>query len=150
MTTDLDPYDLPTLPPIDGDWYLRGLCRTMDPAMFFPGRGEPTEPAKAVCAQCPVRAECLDYAMSTAQKYGIWGGTSERERRARRSAIYRAIHDMPVEHGTRTMFARHRSAPDVWGPPCDACREAERTYNSAKRRNYRYQTRAERNRRRGV
>jgi WhiB family redox-sensing transcriptional regulator len=53
----------------------------MDTAMFFPARGEDTMPAKLVCAICPVCQPCLDYAMRTNERWGIWGGKSERERR---------------------------------------------------------------------
>jgi WhiB family redox-sensing transcriptional regulator len=54
--------------------------------MFFPERGESTADAKGVCAICPVQASCLDHAMATRERFGIWGGTSERERRRLRSA----------------------------------------------------------------
>lgn len=60
----------------------------MDPDLFYPERGEEVATAKAVCATCPVRAECL--AAGLYEKYGIWGGTSERERRKlRRTATTR-------------------------------------------------------------
>jgi WhiB family transcriptional regulator, redox-sensing transcriptional regulator len=64
------------------------LCREHPEVKFHPGRGEPTTPAKAVCARCAVRAECLDYALSRPadQCLGVWGGTSVRERRALRRA----------------------------------------------------------------
>ena len=65
-------------------WVLRANCVGIDAELFFPDRGEPTRHAKAVCAGCEVRAECLDYALETGQKFGVWGGTSERERRALR------------------------------------------------------------------
>jgi WhiB family redox-sensing transcriptional regulator len=48
---------------------------------FFPERGESVRAAKAVCAQCPVKAECLEYAMQWNHLSGVWGGLSERERR---------------------------------------------------------------------
>ena len=53
--------------------------------MFFPGRGEPTEPARRICASCPVRQPCLDYAIGHGIVHGIWGGLTERDRRALRS-----------------------------------------------------------------
>jgi WhiB family transcriptional regulator, redox-sensing transcriptional regulator len=65
-------------------WVQRANCNGIDAELFFPDRGEPTRDAKAVCAGCEVREECLDYALETGQKFGIWGGTSERERRALR------------------------------------------------------------------
>jgi hypothetical protein len=49
--------------------------------VFFPGRGESAEPARQVCAGCPVRQPCLDYALSHGITHGIWGGLTERDRR---------------------------------------------------------------------
>jgi WhiB family redox-sensing transcriptional regulator len=56
-------------------------CLGVDPELFFPGQGESTADAKAVCAGCVVRAQCLEHALTHAEKHGIWGGLSERERR---------------------------------------------------------------------
>jgi hypothetical protein len=53
--------------------------------MFFPGRGESAEPARQICAGCPVRQPCLDYALSHGISHGIWGGLTERDRRALRT-----------------------------------------------------------------
>ncbi|MFP5322758.1 MAG: WhiB family transcriptional regulator [Acidimicrobiia bacterium] len=58
-----------------------GACRGADPDLFFPDRGESLEPAKAVCAECVVRDECLEFALAAGERFGVWGGTSERERR---------------------------------------------------------------------
>lgn len=68
-------------PDPDLTWQQQGACNGVDPDLFFPERGEPTEPAKAVCADCHVRTECLDYALDNREMHGIWGGMSERERR---------------------------------------------------------------------
>lgn len=62
-------------------WQVRALCAQTDPEAFFPGQGEPAAAAKAVCMRCPVRAECLAYALER-DEYGVWGGLSERQRRA--------------------------------------------------------------------
>jgi len=69
-------------------WALDSACRGLDSAMFFPGHDGESEPALRVCAGCAVRDECLDFALETRQRYGIWGGTTERQRRRmiRRSA----------------------------------------------------------------
>lgn len=56
-------------------------CKGIDPALFYPGRGHSVTEAKAVCEGCPVKAECLEWALDNGEKYGIWGGLSERERR---------------------------------------------------------------------
>jgi WhiB family redox-sensing transcriptional regulator len=58
----------------------------IDPELFFPARGSSTREAKEVCRGCVVRAECLDYAIARVEKWGIWGGLSERERRRVRRA----------------------------------------------------------------
>jgi WhiB family redox-sensing transcriptional regulator len=76
-----------TLEPLP--WTQHAKCRSVDPDLFFPERGENTEAAKQVCAGCPVQAECLEYALATTQKFGVWGGTSERERRRMRRARHR-------------------------------------------------------------
>lgn len=68
--------------PLDLRWQDHAACTDHpDRSIFFPERGETTAAAKAVCATCPVKAECLDYAVRNHENYGIWGGTSERERR---------------------------------------------------------------------
>jgi len=58
-----------------------GACRGSDPDLFFPDRGESLEAAKALCAGCAVRDECLEHALRNGERFGVWGGTSERERR---------------------------------------------------------------------
>ncbi len=62
-------------------WQERGACRHVDPELFFPGQGEDASAAKKVCAGCPVRDQCLAFALENGVKHGIWGGLSERERR---------------------------------------------------------------------
>jgi WhiB family transcriptional regulator, redox-sensing transcriptional regulator len=65
-------------------WAGEALCAQTDPEIFFPDKGGSTREAKAVCARCPVAAECLEYALATSERFGIWGGLSERERRTLR------------------------------------------------------------------
>lgn len=67
-------------------WQTDALCAQTDPEAFFPEKGGSTRDAKRVCEACPVRSECLDYAMAHDEKFGIWGGLSERERRRLRRA----------------------------------------------------------------
>ena len=62
-------------------WQERANCLGVDPDLFFPERGASTREAKAVCRGCEVRVECLEYALAHGEKFGIWGGLSERERR---------------------------------------------------------------------
>lgn len=62
-------------------WQERALCAQTDPEAFFPEKGGSTREAKKVCISCEVRAECLEYALEKDERFGIWGGLSERERR---------------------------------------------------------------------
>jgi WhiB family redox-sensing transcriptional regulator len=70
------------------DWFDRAACRDMGPDVFFTGKGVPTAPAKAICAGCPVTAECLAYGLR--EKWGVWGGEAERSRRRIRVQANRA------------------------------------------------------------
>ena len=73
-------------------WATKAACAGVDPALMFPGQGDDTRPAKAVCDGCPVKAECLNHALRHHENWGIWGGTSEKERRQmRRTRRRRAI-----------------------------------------------------------
>lgn len=83
------PADVAPVLPLFGDadddaalaWQERALCAQTDPEAFFPEKGGSTREAKKVCARCDVRAECLEYALAHDERFGIWGGLSERERR---------------------------------------------------------------------
>jgi WhiB family redox-sensing transcriptional regulator len=63
------------------EWQDRALCAETDPEAFFPEKGGSTREAKRICSGCEVRAECLEYALAHDERFGIWGGLSERERR---------------------------------------------------------------------
>jgi WhiB family redox-sensing transcriptional regulator len=70
-------------------WRELALCAQTDPEAFYPEKGGSTREAKRICESCEVRAECLDFALANDERFGIWGGYSERERRRlkqRRSA----------------------------------------------------------------
>lgn len=76
--------------PYRRDWRVFGACRDEDPELFFPisSKGpaaQQIDAAKAVCARCRVRGECLRFALDNRQDYGVWGGTSEEERKEMRS-----------------------------------------------------------------
>lgn len=66
----------------DDDWKDEGLCAQTDPEAFFPEKGGSTRDAKSICRGCDVRHECLWTALETKERFGIWGGLSERERRS--------------------------------------------------------------------
>jgi WhiB family redox-sensing transcriptional regulator len=70
--------------PVTGDdlnWRDLAACAETDPEAFFPEKGGSTRDAKRVCGSCGVRTECLGYALGNGERFGIWGGLSERERR---------------------------------------------------------------------
>ena len=62
-------------------WMLHSRCRGADTREFFPSNGLGVEAAQRVCQGCPVREECLEYALLHRIEQGVWGGASERERR---------------------------------------------------------------------
>lgn len=62
-------------------WMEHAKCLDADPEAFFPEKGGSTREAKRICTSCAVREECLEYALANDERFGIWGGMSERERR---------------------------------------------------------------------
>ncbi len=68
-------------PAAEDAWRLDALCAETDPEAFFPEKGGSTREAKRVCTGCEVRVECLEFALASDERFGIWGGLSERERR---------------------------------------------------------------------
>lgn len=62
-------------------WEDFARCREYDPEIFFPDKGDSSKEAKRICAKCPVRIQCLNYALRYGVRYGVWGGLSDRERR---------------------------------------------------------------------
>lgn len=63
------------------EWQAKALCAQSDPEAFFPEKGGSTREAKKICQGCEVRIQCLEYALANGERFGIWGGLSERERR---------------------------------------------------------------------
>ena len=66
---------------MDSAWMAEGRCWHLSPEIFFPRDGTGVEVARRICAGCPVRSSCLEYAMENHTDRGVWGGTSERHRR---------------------------------------------------------------------
>lgn len=79
----------PQLTDADHTWQDRAACARLGPDLFFPGIGEDAQPAKQVCAGCPVAGDCLQYAHTNRIRHGVWGGLSEKERRRQRGRIHR-------------------------------------------------------------
>jgi WhiB family redox-sensing transcriptional regulator len=67
--------------PEEYKWMLSAYCRGVAPTEFFPSDGLGVEQAQKLCAKCPVKVECLEYALANRIEHGVWGGASERERR---------------------------------------------------------------------
>jgi len=101
-----NPYDF--LNVAEEPWMLSGLCAQTDPEEFFPDKGGTSRIAKSVCARCPVAAECLDYALKHGERYGIWGGLSERERRKVAKAL--GLGDGRANNGTNRKQKQEHSA----------------------------------------
>jgi WhiB family transcriptional regulator, redox-sensing transcriptional regulator len=84
-----------TAEPSPGSWLDLAACREVDPEIFFPisttvAALSQIHEAQAICARCPVAADCLDWALRTGQGHGVWGGTTPEERRALRTIGHRA------------------------------------------------------------
>lgn len=108
-------------------WAMNALCAQCDPEEWFPNQGASTRAAKRVCLDCPVRAQCSQYALDNNEIHGVWGGLSERERRrVKRGEEVPVLALQPC--GTVAAFQRHVRDDEK---PCDPCREAK---NDASRR----------------
>jgi WhiB family redox-sensing transcriptional regulator len=79
----------------DQEWQDRALCAETDPEAFFPEKGGSTREAKRICSGCEVRAQCLEYALAHDERFGIWGGLSERERRRLKRAAVGSVCGWP-------------------------------------------------------
>lgn len=89
---------------IDTTWQEFSNCLGVDPDLFFPERGASTREAKEVCRGCVVQNDCLEYALANGEKFGIWGGMSERERR--RIRRQRALEREAVANDVEILAAR--------------------------------------------
>lgn len=78
---DADHLDVGNAAGSELEWWDRALCAQVDTELFFPEKGGSTREAKAVCSRCEVRPECAGYALHHNERYGIWGGLSEVDRR---------------------------------------------------------------------
>lgn len=108
-------------------WMEQRACIDVPPEVFFPGQGESLETAQAICATCPVTAQCLTLALSNNEAYGVWGGLSAqaRERLPRRHKV-RSV----ARCGTLAGYAAHRRRGEE---TCSRCREANAAYQREKK-----------------
>lgn len=79
-------FDMPSFDE-DPGWRDKALCAQTDPELFFPEKGGSTRESKRVCMGCSVKDECLEYALANDERFGVWGGLSERERRRLKQGI---------------------------------------------------------------
>ena len=117
------------------DWRNLAACRGLNPDLFFAERGDTltVRNARAVCATCPVAAECLEYAIANDETVGMWGGLCGdeliRERRRRAGGV-RAKRPANIDHGTEGGYHRHRRAGTT---PCQPCREAHNAHEAERK-----------------
>lgn len=83
------------------DWQLEGACRGAEPEVFFPVSDEDAWLAKQICEGCSVRVECLRFSLENHERYGVWGGVTEKERQEmyRRGAAHRTLADAALRAG---------------------------------------------------
>lgn len=102
------------------DWRVSAVCAQTDPGLFYPDKGESARPGKKVCTGCPVRAQCLQWALKHDERHGIWGGLSDRERRRLKRRHHVEDHpdvaetpdvaDTPAAHDLTTATGQARAA----------------------------------------
>ena len=90
------------------DWREQALCAQTDPESFFPDKGGSPREAKQVCLSCAVRVECLNDALDNDERFGVWGGLSEKERRKLKHN--RIAHDATVENDSEPTYSAEASA----------------------------------------
>lgn len=129
MTVDIvvrDDDHEPTLLFNPAAWVKDAACRGLAVNLFVTERGELINDAKRVCATCTVSDECLRYALDNGIRYGVWGGTSERDRRALRREG--RVSRLTAACGTISGYERHRKEGST---PCPSCRLARSEYKKA-------------------
>lgn len=98
-------------------WMDSSLCAQSDPELFYPEKGQSANAAKRVCSQCPVRQECLDWAVDAGEDHGVWGGLSRKERHAyakRLGAPHSARRfPVPTDYEIERARAQYATAPDA-------------------------------------
>ena len=121
---------------VPADWRALAACRGLDPDLFFAERGDTltVRNARAVCATCPVAAECLEFAIANDETVGMWGGLCGNELRAekrrRSGGVRTGPKPQPIKHGTHSGYAVHLKRGEQ---PCQLCKDARATYQQATR-----------------
>lgn len=104
------------------DWRLGALCAQADPEAFYPEKGGSTREAKKLCQTCDVREECLQSALENDERFGIWGGLSERERRSlkkKTAPTSTAAAESSVSEPTQETNPVHQDPTDVPEAPAE-------------------------------
>ena len=104
------------------------LCAQVDPALWFPEKGQGNTAAKAICHRCDDEAACLTVALAHPEREGIWGGTTFRERQTMRTLAGPRVR--PIKHGTEGGAKTHRRRGETACPACRAAEAAERERRS--------------------
>jgi len=104
------------------------LCAQVDPALWFPAKGQGNTDAKAICHHCDIEATCLAIALADPEIEGIWGGTTARERQTMRAMAAPRVR--PIRHGTEGGAKTHRRRGETVCPECKAARTAARLHRS--------------------
>ncbi len=108
-------------------------CKGMNPDLFFPEHGVRPTQARKTCETCPVRQQCLDYALADAQLIGMWGGTTSRQRatiRRQRSGRNVGQQPQPIRHGTNSGYQQHTRRGER---PCPECHQAHTADRQARK-----------------
>lgn len=111
--------------PEDDEWRDRAVCSQSDPEIWFPQKGGSTRRPKSLCISCPVQQECLDYALTHDERFGVWGGYSERERRKLlkgEEVIQLQVQERRIQDALNRPFP-HGEKGYQRGCRCVACRE---------------------------
>lgn len=111
------------------NWREQAACKGLT-RLFYPGQGETTSEAIAVCRTCPVQPQCLNDALINGERFGIWGGKSEKQRKRTRALMPR-----PIEHGTAAGHAAHIRRGD---DPCHQCVDAYNAHRAEYKRTRRW------------
>jgi len=100
-------------------WMTGGVCAQVDPDLWFPEKGGSTREAKALCARCPVHPECLAYALAHDERFGVWGGASERDRRRMKRTATRpqgaSVRALDKRTGVIRQLATTLTDPEIAG-----------------------------------
>ncbi len=110
-------------------WMDQAECRGLNPNLFFPERGDVAAEARAVCAECPVQAECRQYAIDNGERAGVWGGLAPKARK-RTGQQGPLPGSRPIRHGTPAGAQAHRRLGEQ---PCTDCQRAATRYQALRK-----------------